>query len=470
MGIIATFMVPHPPLIVPEVGKGGEAQIQETTNSYEAVAKKIAELKPETIVITSPHSVMYADYFHISPGTHAEGSLKDFNAPGVKFSEAYDKEFTSHLSHLADDKLFPAGILGERNPDLDHGTMVPLYFIEKYYKDFKLVRIGLSGQPLTDHYRLGKMIQDTADALDRRTVIVASGDLSHKLQEYGPYGISKEGPEYDERIMNDCGNGDFEALFDYTEDFCDKAAECGHRSFVIMAGALDGKALDIKKYSHQDVTGVGYGIISFLVTGESEERRFLASYLDKKQQKLTAQRENEDAFVRLARASLEHFIKEKNTIGVHEAFKIANVDDASSEALMNTQAGAFVSIHKSDRLRGCIGTFLPTQYCLAEEIIENAVSASTRDPRFDAITEDELPWLEISVDVLGTPEDIESESDLDPKKYGVIVRNGARRGLLLPDLPGVDTVEEQISIAKQKADIGKHESVTLQRFEVVRHI
>ena len=470
MGIIAAFMVPHPPLIVPNVGKGGEEQIKETTKSYEAVAKKIAELKPETIVITSPHSVMYADYFHISPGTHAEGDFANFNAPEVKFNETYDKEFTSYLSKLADERLFPAGILGERDPNLDHGTMVPLYFIEKYITDFKLVRIGLSGQPLTDHYRLGKMIQETADALNKRVVLVASGDLSHKLQDYGPYGFSKEGPEYDDRIMKDAESGNFEAFFDYSEDFCEKAAECGHRSFVIMAGALDSKKLDIKKYSHQDVTGVGYGICSFIVTGEDENRKFLDSYLDKRKKKLTDQRNKEDAFVRLARASLEHFIKEKHTYGVNEAFRAANISKEDEEKLLSDKAGAFVSIHKSDRLRGCIGTFLPTQYCLAEEIIANAVSASTRDPRFDPITEEELEWLEISVDVLGTPEDIESEAELDPKKYGVIVRNGARRGLLLPDLPGVDTVEDQISIAKQKADIGKHEEVSLQRFTVTRHI
>ncbi|MBP5598741.1 MAG: AmmeMemoRadiSam system protein A, partial [Lachnospiraceae bacterium] len=235
------------------------------------------------------------------------------------------------------------------------------------------------------------------------------------------------------------------------------------------AGALDSKKLDIKKYSHQDVTGVGYGICSFIVTGEDENRKFLDSYLNKRRKKLTDQRNKEDAFVRLARASLEHFIKEKHTYGVNEAMRAANISKEDEDLLLSDKAGAFVSIHKSDRLRGCIGTFLPTQYCLAEEIIANAVSASTRDPRFDPITEDELEWLEISVDVLGTPEDIDSKAELDPKKYGVIVRNGARRGLLLPDLPGVDTVEDQISIAKQKADIGKHEEVSLQRFTVIRH-
>ena len=141
-----------------------------------------------------------------------------------------------------------------------------------------------------------------------------------------------------------------------------------------------------------------------------------------------------------------------------------------AEELLTTRAGAFVSIHKHGKLRGCIGTIAPVQTSLAKEIIENAVSAAVHDPRFDPITPDELQWLEINVDVLGEAEEISSSDQLDVKKYGVIVSSGGRRGLLLPDLDGVDTVEQQIRIAKQKAGIGQWEPVKLQRFEVVRHV
>ena len=137
--------------------------------------------------------------------------------------------------------------------------------------------------------------------------------------------------------------------------------------------------------------------------------------------------------------------------------------------LLRRRAGAFVSVHKQGRLRGCIGTIGPTEPSLALEIIRNAVSAAARDPRFEPIRPEELPWLEISVDVLGEAEKISSEAELDVKRYGVIVSCGSRRGLLLPDLEGVDTVEEQVAIARQKAGIRPEERVSLQRFEVVRH-
>ncbi len=460
MAILAAFMVPHPPMIVPAVGRGGEALVQETIDAYEKVADEIAKLEPDTIIITSPHSIMYSDYFHISPGKGAKGSFARFNAPEVSFQEEYDTELVDRINEIAYDASFPAGTLGERDPELDHGTMVPLWFIRKRYAKGKIVRIGLSGLGLLDHYRLGQMIQEAVDEVNRKVVFVASGDLSHKLQDYGPYGFSKEGPVYDQRIMDVAARAAFDEMFDFKEDFCEKAAECGHRSFVIMAGALDGKAVDANVYSHQDVTGVGYGIASFYVTGDDENRRFRDIYLAKLNAHLQESQKPTDEYVKLAKASLESYILRG---------KVLDLPDDLPKELFSKQAGAFVSIHKAGRLRGCIGTILPTTECVAAEIIQNAISASTRDTRFNPISPEELPDLEINVDVLSKPESISSPEELDVKRYGVIVSNGNRRGLLLPDLDGVDSVAQQISIARQKGGIGLDEPVQLQRFEVIRH-
>lgn len=444
-------MVPHPPLIVPDIGKGSEKKVQKTIDSYERVAKEIAALSPDTIVISSPHSVMYYDYFHISPGEKAVGDFSMFQAPQISFSERYDSELVKEIEKIAEAENFPAGTKAERDPSLDHGTMVPLYFIRKAYKGGKIVRVGLSGLSYEAHYRLGEIIKEAADKLDRKIVFVASGDLSHKLQEYGPYGFVKEGPEYDERIMDVCSRAAFGELFDFDEDFCSRAAECGHRSFVIMAGVLDGISVKATKYSHEDITGVGYGICSFYPTGEKKES-------DDKT--IMRSMDESDEYVKLARKTIDTFIKEN--------IKICLPNDLPKD-MTEKKAGAFVSIHKYGQLRGCIGTILPTTGCIGEEIIQNAISASTSDPRFPAITANELSALEISVDVLGEPEDIPSPDYLDVKKYGVIVTKGFKRGLLLPDLDGVDTVEDQIAIAKRKAGIGYDEDVKLQRFEVIRH-
>lgn len=464
MPILAAFMVPHPPMIVPEVGRGSEKQIKSTIEAYERVADEIAALKPDTIIISSPHSVLYADYFHISPGKEANGSFVEFGAPEVRFNVKYDEEFVDYVSMKANESGFPAGTLGEKKKQLDHGIMVPLWFILKKYSDFKLVRTGLSGLDLVKHYEYGMMLKEAADSLERRVVYVASGDLSHKLQDYGPYGFAKEGPEYDKRIMDVCSNARFEELFDFDETFCDKAAECGHRSFVIMAGALDGVSVKATQLVHEDVTGVGYGICTFYPQGEDKSRCFLDVRLDKERKLLQEKKDKSDAYVKLARASAEYFVRG----GAHG--KVMPVPDWVPQELLDQKAGAFVSIHKFGRLRGCIGTILPVRKNLAEEIIRNAVSAVSEDNRFDPVEEDELEWLDINVDVLSAPERIESKDQLDVKRYGVIVQSGYKRGLLLPDLDGVDTVDQQISIAMRKGGIAQGSKVELYRFEVIRHV
>ena len=460
MSIVAAFMVPHPPMIVPEVGRGSEKQVEKTIKAYEKVADEIATLKPETIIISSPHSVMYSDYFHISPGAGASGSFADFGAPQVSFDIDYDEELVKLICAQAEESHFPAGTLGEKRQELDHGTMVPLWFITKKYKDFKLVRTGLSGYDLLKHYEYGMMIMDAVESLGRRVVYVASGDLSHKLQDYGPYGFAEEGPVYDKRIMEVCSGGRFGELFDFDENFCEKAAECGHKSFVIMAGTLDGKSVEATQYSHEDVTGVGYGICSFIPKDDDEGRHFLDARLKLVENELMEKGAKSDAYVKLARASAEYFVKNG---------EVMPLPDNVAPDLLNVRAGAFVSVHKFGALRGCIGTIASTQKNLALEIIENAVSAVSKDPRFQPVTEDELKYLDINVDVLGEAEKISSPAELDVKKYGVIVQSGYKRGLLLPDLDGVDTVEQQISIARRKGGIAPDEEVDLFRFEVVRH-
>ena len=460
MSILAAFMVPHPPMIIPEVGKGSEEQIRGTTAAYERAADETAALKPDTIIVTSPHAVMYADYFHISPGRGAAGSFRRFGASGVRFEETYDTDLVERVCALADAEGFPAGTLGEKDPELDHGTMVPLWFLRKKYAGGRIVRIGLSGLPLSDHYRLGQIIARAVEDTGRRAVLIASGDLSHKLQAYGPYGFAPEGPEYDRRIMDVCGRASFGELLDFDGTFCEKAAECGHRSFVIMAGAFDGLRVRARALSHEDVTGVGYGICTFYPDGEDPDRRFLEAYREKTERACRAKAEKSDAYVKLARASVEAWVRRRERVPVPEGLP---------EEMLDRRAGTFVSIHKDGKLRGCIGTIAATQRNVAEEIIANGVSACSRDPRFSPVTEDELGSLEISVDVLGELEPVDSPDELDVKRYGVVVSRGAKRGLLLPNLDGVDTVEDQIRIARQKGGIRESEPYRLERFEVVRH-
>jgi AmmeMemoRadiSam system protein A len=178
---------------------------------------------------------------------------------------------------------------------------------------------------------------------------------------------------------------------------------------------------------------------------------------------VTEKQENEGKSpqVELAEAAIEAWIKEGR--------KLASSDRPEETGSLKGRAGAFVSLKKDGRLRGCIGTFQPTRANLAEEIISNAISAACRDPRFQPVEREELGEIDVSVDVLSDPELITDPSKLDAAKYGIIVQKGDRVGLLLPDLEGVDTVEDQLSIARRKAGIGPDEQVQLYRFTVTRY-
>lgn len=524
MAILAAFAVPHPPLIIPAVGRGREHGIQNTIDAYDEVARRIAALAPQTIVVSTPHSVMYRDYNHISPGSHARGSFAQFGAGRAVYEADYDQEFVSRLCSIAQRKGLSAGTDYERDPSLDHATMIPLHFIQKHYTRFKLVRIGLSGLSPAEHYKLGMAVQQAASELGRRVVYVASGDLSHKLTSTGPYGYAPEGPEFDDEICRIFRTGDFLGLLTMDRGFADDAAECGLRSFQIMAGALDGIPVKSELLSHEGPFGVGYAVAAFTppeaegepatgaptagankastrtsagplgsstadaVTGHAgplrsskadaatgpagsipdghrpldQSRCFLPQYEAWHRERMAERKAHEDPLVSLARATLETYVREHRRISVPKGLP---------QELYSRRAGCFVSLKEDGELRGCIGTILPVQSCLAEEIVSNAISAGTHDPRFAPVRAAELDELVYSVDVLTEPEPIEDGSQLDPKRYGVIVSTpDGRRGLLLPDLNGIDTVKEQMDIAARKGHIDlREDDVRLQRFEVVRH-
>ena len=459
MSILAAYVVPHPPLILPEVGRGEEKKIQLTVNAYERAMKEAAEQKPDTVIIASPHTVMYADYFHIAPGEEAEGSFAQFGAEGITVAARYDTVLAKEIEMEAGEIGIEAGPVGGRNAALDHAVMIPLHFLHAHTRDFRVVRLGISGLSPLAHYNFGKCVARAVDTLGRRAVFIASGDLSHKLTPEGPYGFAPEGPRFDKACMKYLEEGDFLKLLRMDRTLYEPAAECGLRTFWMMAGALDGQALKIKKLSYQGPFGVGYGVVSLRVTREDVRRSFAEHYEMLERRAQEERRAAEDEYVRLARHAIETIVHTGKNAGLPQGLP--------SE--MSERAGVFVSLKKDGELRGCIGTFEPTTKNIAEEILQNAASAALRDPRFPPVKKEELDALVYSVDVLTEPELVAGADALDVKKYGVIVEYRARKGLLLPDLAGVDTVEDQLRIARQKGGIPADAPIRIWRFTVERH-
>ena len=373
--------MPHAPIARPAVGRGEEKKIQKTLDSYRSVSRKIAQEKPETIIIISPHNVMYRDAFYLSPGDVYTDSLVMFGFPQERVSHPYDMELIDEILHLCQEE---------------------------------------------------RVLERAIAHTGRKASILASGDLSHKLTVDGPYGFAKEGPEFDQMITQQMKDADFAKFLEYDERFLDKAAECGLPGFIILSGALENDKVTPHFPSYEGPFGVGYAICDYDV---------------------------EDYCPRLAQMSLEAYVKDRREI---------KVPDDLPAWMTKERAGVFVCLHKNGELRGCIGTISACTENVASEIIALAIEAGTRDPRFMPVSERELADLEYSVDVLSQAEPATMQ-ELDAKRYGVIVTSGHKRGLLLPNLEGVDTPAEQIFISLQKAGIREGEPYQIERFTVERH-
>ncbi|MGE5543237.1 MAG: AmmeMemoRadiSam system protein A [Bacillota bacterium] len=436
-GIIMTAVAPHPPIIVPEVGGREVDNAAATVRGMRELAARISAASPDTLIVITPHGPVLRDTIVISGLQPLKGSLAQFSAPGAAVEMENDLELVRVIAEESRKRGISCAVAERGMGGIDHGALVPLYFLAKAGLRSRLVSITMAMLPRAGLFEFGRSIRAACESAGRRCALLASGDLSHRLMRGAPAGYSPRGKEFDRIIVDALRSGDANAVLSLDEDLADEAGECGLRPIIIMFGALDGLEYEPEVLSYEGPFGVGYATAVFEVSGEGE-----------------------DPYVGLARLSLETFVREKRF-----ADRPTRIPPG-----MKRRAGAFVSLHESGRLRGCIGTIVAREKDLASEIMRNAISAGVEDPRFDPVTPGELDALDYSVDVLSEPEEVPDEGSLDPRKYGVIVQKGHRQGLLLPDLEGVDTVDAQVSIAKQKAGLRPDETgVRLFRFTVERH-
>jgi MEMO1 family protein len=458
------YIMPHPPIAIPEVGGGEEKKISETLKACGQVAQKVADIRPDSIILVTPHGPVFSDAIAISLGDRIGGSLTKFGAPQVLMDININKELSNKIVEKSSERNIMTAPIDESFVKeyeveyfLDHGAMVPLYFINQLYSNYNIVHITYGMLSKIQLYQFGMAIKEAVEESSSRAVFIASGDLSHRLSHEGPYGFNSHGPKFDNQLLEILKEGSVDKIFNMDCSLIEGAGECGLRSIYIMLGAMEGNEIKGNLLSYQDTFGVGYGVMDFelIHTGKSNFNILMENKKRRQQDRL----KNEDFYVRLARESLTHYLLEGEYI---------KPPDYVTAEMLNQKRGVFVSLKKDGQLRGCIGTFLPSTESVAQEIIRNAVEAGEHDPRFFPVDEDELEDIDFSVDVLTEPVHASSE-ELDPKQYGVIVKSRKRSGLLLPDLEGVDTVEQQLDIVLQKAGISPWEEYSIEKFEVIRH-
>ncbi|MDZ4169419.1 MAG: AmmeMemoRadiSam system protein A [Coriobacteriia bacterium] len=452
-GVIA----PHPPIFVASVGGERTHQTRRSIDALQRAAHALHLFDPDTLVLMSPHAPALADAFLVDGAEQLSGSLGTFGDDRLR-SYRGDPELASAIaSEVA--TVGHAVALRSEDPRLqpgwlDHASIVPLDFLDKDSR-YALVVVSLSHLGYHAHRDFGAAVACAAERIGRRVAFIASGDLSHRLTPDAPAGYSVRGQELDAWIIDRVAQGSLAQLVDCDRDLAEAGGECGLRSIIALGGYCGEDPAPVRKLSYEGPWGVGY--LTALVGHAALESD------DAARTPATGYRggtpgADESEVVRLARRAIVSRVSADAVVS----------DAALAGAEYPERAGVFVSLHRHGDLRGCIGTIAPTQAYLGAEVVGNAVEAATNDPRFPSLSADELEDLEIKVDVLHAPEPAAVE-DLDPAHFGVIVTSGWRRGLLLPDLDGVDDVDTQIAIALRKAGIGPKEEYALQRFQVDRY-
>jgi AmmeMemoRadiSam system protein A/AmmeMemoRadiSam system protein B len=440
--LVFSGITPHPPIMVPEVGRESIAEVADSIDAMSELTKRLIESGAESVILISPHAPLEVDSFVAYEGPHVAGDFSHFNAPGTYFTTQIDEELLDAIRETAASEQYEVTTLHEH--DLDHGTAVPLYFLLRNGWRGRVVTLGYSFLSNDDHLRFGSCIRKAVDKVGRRVAFIASGDLSHRLKPQAPAGYNPGAHAFDELVVDALRSNDPQRIVDIDFSLRRLAGECGYRSMLVAIGASSELPLSCEVLSYEAPFGVGYLVAQLTNQTAPSDRG----------------QKQEISLPALAREAVETFVQSGRMLAPPK----------SVGGLFASRAPCFVSLKTlNGELRGCIGTIEPARDTLAHEIIANAISAAKSDPRFEPVRPEELTNLRYSVDVLFPAEETVMK-DLDPSVFGVIVEDesGARRGLLLPDIPGIDNAEQQVEIATRKAGIAPGEPLRLWRFKVER--
>ncbi len=454
--IVFSGIAPHPPIMVPEVGRESAAEVRGSIAGMAELTNRLIASGAETVVLISPHAPLEPDAFVAYQGPVLHGNFANFRAPAVRFEARLDEELLQAITAAAAKEGYEVVGLGS-GTNLDHGTAVPLHFLQMNGWTGRVVALGYSFLSNEDHLRFGSCIGKAINETGRSAGLIASGDLSHRLKADAPAGYNPTAYIFDSEVVDALRTNSPERIINIDQDLRRSAGECGYRSMLIALGATREQPWACEVIHYEAPFGVGY-----LVAQLTGKQPSLEKYReqDTAEDDFNAASFSESDPPHLARAAVETYVLRGTQIDHSQA----------GTDLLTARAACFVSLKTLDgQLRGCIGTIEPARDTLAEEIIANAINAATRDPRFPPVSAEELSHLRYSVDVLSATEPA-TPADLDPAIYGVVVEDesGSHRGLLLPDLEGVDSVAKQIEIAARKAGISAETPIKLARFRVSR--
>jgi len=425
-GIVAGALTAHPPILLPEVGGAESQRVQATAHAMEELDAILVAVPATLAIVISPHSPSSMTSLPVRRATRVGGDLARFRAPQVRIEADVDLDLASKL--VADGQRAGFALTWAEDSELDHGVVVPLHLLPRTMKSKHCVFLGVSGWPLQRFLAFGGWLQQWLQ--HRGAILIASGDLSHRLTPDAPYGFRPEGPVFDRLVIDALRGHDWQRIEGVDPDLVEEAGECGLRPLAILLGAARAAGLTSQVLSYEGPFGVGYPVVAF--TGA----RVALDIQD------------------LGRRAIETYLRSHQLIEPPEPIPME----------WQAPSAAFVTLRKNGAMRGCVGSTRPTEATAAHELIRYAIASAVRDPRFHPVRLDEVPLLSIRVQLLDPAEPITDITRIDPRTQGIIVRSGDRQALLLPGIDEVVTPEQQLRAACQKAGIDRHAALQVERF------
>jgi MEMO1 family protein len=435
MSISCAVLMCHAPIVIPEIAGAEAAHCRTTTEAMREIARALVAHEPALIVLISPHAPRRPRSIGITFDDTLAGDFERFGHAQVALELSGGGDEAERIADKAREEGVATHPLSGRA--LDHGSLVPLFFVHEAGYRGRIVVTSLPYPGAELETAFGHALQKAARESGQRWAILASGDMSHRLTRNAPAGYAPRAREFDRGFTRALRHGDLRSAIGADPDLLELAAEDVVQSTTVAAAAVQYRAQGTRVFAYEAPFGVGY--LEALLFSQNAER--------------STESEPPEVLIEIALQAIACALR-------GEAYTPPVLAPPSNEA-----RAVFVTLRSpSGELRGCIGRTEPRFASLSEEVADCAVSAAMRDARMPSVHSDELPSLGIEVSVLGDPELIEDMAQLDPARYGVVVEQGALRGVLLPAVEGVTHAEQQLQIALRKGGIAPHGRYKVSRF------
>src|SRR4029077_3105820 len=361
-GFVAGALVAHPPILLAEVGGAQSQRVRSTADALRELDGILSNVDADLAVVISPHSPSSMTSLPVRRGANAGGNLARFRAPDVQVVAQVDVALATAL--IADGQRAGFSLIWAEETELDHGVVVPLHSLPRTMTNKRCIFLGVSGWALHRFIEFGIWLQGRLH--DRFAILIASGDLSHRLTPDAPYGFRPEGPVFDRLGVDALREREWKRIEGLDPDLVEEAGECGLRPLGILLGAARAAGLDSQVLSYEGPFGVGYPVVAFTATP-------VAGTASKPVLDIQA----------LGREAIETYLRTRRLIEPPQPIPPD----------LLAPSAAFVSLYKDGELRGCVGSVHPTEATAAHELIRYAVASAVRDPRFDPVRLDEVSAL-----------------------------------------------------------------------------